>query len=788
MADRDITLSLDLETKDAVNTSKELQSQIEDIFKTQDGAQSPAMTALSKQMKDTLLQAQEMQAELEKLGSTQIETEQYKEQQDILKDLQTELQQLQAKEKDYLENWGDTNATFYTDLHQQIEESKQGIAEITQELEAMRQDGTAFVSGKETEQYAEMERKLDNINDKLKVQLVKHDQIVKKQEESNAKLKKTEKLQQMKGLKTGFSNLLKYAIGIRSLYALFNKLRQAIKEGFENLLKDNKALKSQVDNLKGSLTTLKNSLASAFAPIVSAIIPYIQKLVDWLTMLMDKVAQFSAAIAGQKKYSKAIKQTGDDIANAGKKAKGSLGSFDKLNNITTNDDSNKKMFEEIDIDSKVLDKVEQLKDMLKEAATFVGDNFKQGFEMTFDSGEAQKNLQDIQDNLVAIKDAYVEIFNDPEVQKAGDHLVESTSKTFGAVTGVVADAGVLLLRDIVAMLTEPVVRIKDTIKSVMANVLENTAKLFDTLTEKLSSMWAVVRASYEEYIKPTVDNVIEILAGAYQWILEVFDEIYAWLTENIGVLVGTVLDEIGPCVDQIFAAIKSVGDLLLWLWQSILLPILNWVKDKIWPVIKVVLDVVVSAVKNGIKVVSNVIQLVFNFIKTTIGAIVDLLTGKPGEALEKFKNFFKDAFENVRNVVQSVWDFLEDFAMGFFGIFEKIGDAIGSAFGGIKDFFGGIFGGNKKSTASIPGYASGQVIPPSMSAHLAILGDNKQETEVVSPLSTIRQAVTEAMQNMGGTSSGQTIVLNLDGREFMRVLVDRNNDYKKQNGGVSAFA
>ena len=108
---------------------------------------------------------------------------------------------------------------------------------------------------------------------------------------------------------------------------------------------------------------------------------------------------------------------------------------------------------------------------------------------------------------------------------------------------------------------------------------------------------------------------------------------------------------------------------------------------------------------------------------------------------------------------------------------------------------GWFTGGSKTAQTAVanvqvPGYASGQVIPPSMSKHLAILGDNNRETEVVSPLSTIRQAVKEAMQATGstGTSQPETIIINVDGHELMRVLVDRNDEFKKQNGGVSAFA
>lgn len=54
---------------------------------------------------------------------------------------------------------------------------------------------------------------------------------------------------------------------------------------------------------------------------------------------------------------------------------------------------------------------------------------------------------------------------------------------------------------------------------------------------------------------------------------------------------------------------------------------------------------------------------------------------------------------------------------------------------------------------SIPGYARGTVVPPNR-PHLAWFGDNKQEPEIVSPVSTMKQAFTEAMIEIGAT--GQT--------------------------------
>lgn len=73
------------------------------------------------------------------------------------------------------------------------------------------------------------------------------------------------------------------------------------------------------------------------------------------------------------------------------------------------------------------------------------------------------------------------------------------------------------------------------------------------------------------------------------------------------------------------------------------------------------------------------------------------------------------------------------------------------------------------SGGSIPGFATGGVVPPN-NPFLAVLGDNKQEPEVVAPYSTIKQAAGEALAergNSGGTGRGDVY---LDGTKIGRVL------------------
>ena len=95
---------------------------------------------------------------------------------------------------------------------------------------------------------------------------------------------------------------------------------------------------------------------------------------------------------------------------------------------------------------------------------------------------------------------------------------------------------------------------------------------------------------------------------------------------------------------------------------------------------------------------------------------------------------------------------------------------------------GGMFGGEVSISKSLPALATGAVVPPNRE-FMAILGDNKQETEVVSPLSTMKQAVLEALQESGGLGGGTvTVVVNLDGKEVARNTVKHVNDMTRQAG------
>ncbi len=84
----------------------------------------------------------------------------------------------------------------------------------------------------------------------------------------------------------------------------------------------------------------------------------------------------------------------------------------------------------------------------------------------------------------------------------------------------------------------------------------------------------------------------------------------------------------------------------------------------------------------------------------------------------------------------------------------------------------------------IPRLATGTVVPPRAGEFAAILGDNNRETEIVSPLSTMKQAFKEALAETGMNGAGRDIHIDLviDGQRFARAVYKANNQEKQRVG------
>lgn len=131
---------------------------------------------------------------------------------------------------------------------------------------------------------------------------------------------------------------------------------------------------------------------------------------------------------------------------------------------------------------------------------------------------------------------------------------------------------------------------------------------------------------------------------------------------------------------------------------------------------------------------------------------------------------------------------------GIIGMFEKMINWIVNGLNKISfdvpDWVPGIggktFGFNipeaKFGRVSIPRLAQGAVIPPNRE-FLAVLGDQKQGTNIEAPLQTIVDAFNIALQGNANYAGGKTeVVLEIDGRELGRAVVEQGDRENRRIG------
>jgi len=154
---------------------------------------------------------------------------------------------------------------------------------------------------------------------------------------------------------------------------------------------------------------------------------------------------------------------------------------------------------------------------------------------------------------------------------------------------------------------------------------------------------------------------------------------------------------------------------------------------------------------------------------------------------ENIKNGIKEPINGIIGMIEGLVNKIID---GINWLIEKLNTVSFDIPDWVPEVGGESFGIslNALNHVTIPRLATGGVVPPSMAEHLAVLGDNNAETEVVSPLSTMKEALLEALAESGIGNGTQEINLIVDGREIMKAMVKQNSEYKKQHNGASAFS
>lgn len=249
----------------------------------------------------------------------------------------------------------------------------------------------------------------------------------------------------------------------------------------------------------------------------------------------------------------------------------------------------------------------------------------------------------------------------------------------------------------------------------------------------------------------------------------------------VGVFTGD-LEKASQGISKIFDGLKTALTAIVDGIKNMFNSFLDWLDEKTHGKLTGLINWIRDFINGHIEVLKQTLSGLIDGIEQIFQGLLDfftgVFTGDWGLAWQGVLDIFKGVWNGIISLLEGAINFIingiNSLISGFNSILS-ISDTVAEA------LFGTTIRIPSISKVSLPRLATGSVIPPNRE-FLAVLGDNKQETEVVSPLSTMKQAMLEAMRESGMTDGTITVVVNLDGKEVARNSVKHINNMTRQAG------
>lgn len=630
---------------------------------------------------------------------------------------------------------------------------------------------------------------------------------------------------------------------LRSTISLaFRSAREGMENLAQYSPETNKAISnvlSSLTQLKNSFATAFSPIAEYASPALVEFISLLSEAVTWTSQFFAALTgkdTYTKATKVEEDYGAALKESNKQIKAQEKANKKLTYSFDELIQAGNKSDQDKTGYVGPTPDQMFT--TEEVSNDIKARADAVKKIFSDLFaplkESWLDNGpEVMQSLTNLFVSAKQLaKDAGASFMQVWNVEGYGKAITDNLLITFANLVQTVAnlitqfdkawasgDTGTNILRhlgDILVALSGFFRDASESIKDWSANL--DFSPLLESFDNVLVSANPVVRA---------IGNLL-------LWFLNnVLLPITKWGLEQA--LPG-VFEFIAAALDTLRAVIEALEPVGEWLWNSFLQPIGEWTGEIIINALKLLTDALkkfsdwISENKELVRIITYAI-LGFFAAWTIIKLVSDI--GKLFVALKVFISVMGKVLDSITPVKLALWSIITlaailydswdkmtptermiSFLLAAASAVGVLAVALGALSGGVgaavvaaslaagisaatiainagkrqtQSIYSNAGGGRSAKYASaaatynMPRLATGTVVPPRAGEFAAILGDNKRETEVVSPLSTMKQALKEALAESGG-SRDITVIMEVDGRRFGQAVYKANNEEKQRVG------
>lgn len=310
-----------------------------------------------------------------------------------------------------------------------------------------------------------------------------------------------------------------------------------------------------------------------------------------------------------------------------------------------------------------------------------------------------------------------------------------------------------------------ILKIWENIKTALAGIWQG---IKNVAIPVFQSIWSAIKTVFT-----AIGNVIKAVAPQFADFIDglangdVDTEQWEQLGEAIAVIAGIIIGVIA--VLKVFAAVQAIVNAVM------------AANPITWIILAIValIAIIVLLIKNWDKVKAAFLAA-WEKIKAAWGKVVDFfkgiwdgIVGVFSSVVSWFTGIFSQAWEGIKSVFSTVGEFFQGIWNTIVNLFTTIGTAVGDAISGaVKGAINAVLSGaitiingfisainlaigiinaipgveiKKLDKLEVPQLAQGGFVRPNK-PQAVVIGDNKHEGEIVSPISKMRDTVLDAMQ------------------------------------------
>jgi phage-related protein len=286
---------------------------------------------------------------------------------------------------------------------------------------------------------------------------------------------------------------------------------------------------------------------------------------------------------------------------------------------------------------------------LEQSKGFIKERIVSIFDVRAEIAEIVGNLS------VAIADI-LSVFRGETAQQITADIIGIFSNAFLGVADLAGKLG----RDILDLISAPIIKNKYKIKDAIENTLKPIATITNSIKNVVTSAFTEIHKVYDAKIHSMFKTIKEGISDTFGKLLDTYNAHIAPVLDRLANKASEVFEQhLQPLLSEVIGLVGDLAECIGAFFENVLKPAIDWIIANILPVLVPILEGIGLLVLNVFEVVIDVIKGIVEVLRGVIQFLAGVFSGDLDKALEGIGKIFEGLVKIVETIVNKVVEFFE---------------------------------------------------------------------------------------------------------------------------------